>query len=313
MKLSIIIVSYNTAELTKQTINSVVATVSEKLDYEIIVVDNDSRDDTVAQLKKLRLPRLTIIETGENLGFGKGNNAGVKVARGDYLLFLNSDTIVGAGALENLVATYEKLENEGDKIGLLAASLWNKDGSYQAQGGDLPSVLAVASQWWFWDDVPFLRRFLPSMQHTGKNAINQKSISTAQTKCVRPSGWVGGTAVLINRQLFEKYGGWDENIFMYGEDIEWCCRLAQENYHSAIDFSSEIVHLGQASSSSKNALLGEIKGLLYVWQKYHGRKHLWLIRQIVAWGCILRILYYSIKRKREVAKIYAQGFDLARQ
>ena len=302
-KLSVIIVSYNTAQLTVQAVRSVLATGVGAADLEIIVVDNNSHDETLAELKKIKDKRLKLVESGENLGFGRGNNLGIVHSQGSYYLFLNSDTLVKPGALETLLKTYRQQEKQGVKLGLLAAGLRNPDGTYQVQGGDLPSLIAAASQWWFWDDLPLIGKYLPSIQKTGRN----------WRKSVHWQGWVGGTAVMVNRDLLERFGAWDEKIFMYGEDIDLSWRLFKAGYKNGLVPAAEIIHFGQASSSSKNAILGEVKGLLYVWEKYCGSRGLWCLKKIIAWGCILRILFYSIQAKREQQKIYGEALEVVRQ
>ena len=318
--LSIIIVSYNTAELTIQTINSVLrsATQSQLLAdrTQIIVVDNNSADDSVQQLLKLsrREPSITVLKNKTNLGFAKANNQGIKLAQGKYLLLLNSDTIVQNQAVQKLVDTFEATTADNptadlssyhgqlDRLGILAATLVNQDGTHQPQGGSFPSLLTVAIQMLLLDDLPLIGKYLPSTQHTG---WGQSASLPKQTSKLIKKDWVGGTALMIRRQVLTEVGPLDENIFMYGEDTELCMRAADHHWDSAIHPTALVTHLGSASSSSRSALVGEFKAYQYIWSKH---KPAWQrpVLTLLLWlGCYLRLLIFgTIKSDINKVKTY---------
>src|SRR3989344_5123947 len=135
--LSIIIINYNTRELTLACLDSIVRS-KPKVRYEIIIVDNGSSDDSVQQLKKLTSGHwpLTVYENKENLGFSKANNQGIKTAKGEYILLLNSDTKVKKDAIDKLVEFARKTPDAG----VVGARLFNSDGSIQASCFNFPSV-----------------------------------------------------------------------------------------------------------------------------------------------------------------------------
>ncbi len=296
MQLSIIIVSYNTCQLTLQTVKSVYQSLLPesplKNNFEIIIVDNDSHDHTLAELRKLKQSNLKLIASQENLGFGRANNLGFASSTGQYILFLNSDTIVQTGALEQLISYYQAHRRDKKPLGLLAAQLLNSDGSFQPQGGDTPSLLTLSTTFFFLDDLPLLRRFLPSVQHTGRR-FNPQEVTG---KKFISKAWVGGTAVLIYRELLEDFGGWDPQIFMYGEDQELAHRLHLHHYQHGICTSARIIHLGSASSSSQNALCGELKGYFYFFRLYRPQQLVYL--KALLWLAILwRIFIFTFVRK----------------
>jgi GT2 family glycosyltransferase len=307
MQLSVIIVSYNTARLTLQTVKSVYTSITAASplarNFEVIVVDNDSHDRTLAKLKKLRLPRLKLIAAKDNLGFGRANNLGFKSATGQYILFLNSDTIVTTGSLDQLVQYYQDHRQGRHPLGLLAAQLLNPDGTFQPQGGDLPNLGTIATSMFFLDDLPLLRRFLPAVQHTGRR-FRADQVATMP---FIPKGWVGGTAVMIYRELLETHGDWDSNIFMYGEDQELSYRLHRAGYRHGILTTARIIHFGSASSSSKNAILGEIKGYFYFFRRYH--PHQWPYLKLILWLAMLaRVFIYGIINNDPTrAEIYGEA------
>lgn len=320
MLLSIIIVSYNTRELTLQTLESVIENIkSSQLladKTEIFVIDNNSSDDSVNAVRSFKRKitkktQLTIIENKNNTGFAKANNQGIAKSKGEFILLLNSDTIVKNGSLEKLVKTMqgEELDDSTstlssyhgklDRLGLLAAELVNPDGSHQAQGGDEPTLFSVFNQLFFLDDLPIIGKLLPSSQHTGKNARATSSEEVLQ------KFWVAATAVLIRREVFDEIGFLDEKIFMYAEDMEFCLRAQKHHWDVALANNVEIVHFGSASSSSKNALIGELKGLIYIWSKH---KPLWqvpLIKSIIRLACYLRIgLFATILANKQKSAAY---------
>ena len=327
--LSIITVSYNTKELTLQTLETAIKDInSSKLlkgKVEIFVVDNDSHDGSPEAcenyLKKIKFPHFKVFANKENLGFAKANNQATKVALGKYIFLLNSDTITQAGALERLVKTFEKnptdettanlnLSNDPlDKLGLLSPTLLNPDGSIQNQGGSRPSLLAVAAQFLFLDDIPFFGKFLPSTQHTGMSDRAFQSYDENTPRLIKKD-WIGGTAMMIKRELIDDIGMLDGNIFMYGEDQEYCLRAKNHHWDVAIHPKAKIVHFGCASSSSKNAIHGEIKGYLYIWKKHFPHWQLGVLKSILYLGCSIRQIIYKLSGQKRPSEIYGEAKTL---
>ncbi len=363
--LSLIIVSYNTASLTKNCLFSVcddLGTSFLKDDFEIIVIDNNSSDDSVQMLEALSKKHSAsttsllnsktfhLIKNKENLGFAQASNQGIKLARGKFILLLNSDTVVIPGALNNLITTYTNHPPDGttarlasevgklDHLGILAATLLNQDGSIQPQGGSLPNLFTLSSHMFFWDNFPILKILLPSTQKTGRafqpsnfenealDQSQQKSDSAQNSGLAlfqqpiqktkhkpkpKQIGWVGGTAMMIRHEVVDEIGYLDENIFMYGEDIEYCLRAKKHHWDIAIDPSAKITHLGSASSGSENAILGEIKAYLYIWAKHKPHWQQRFVKLILFWGIMLRIVLYStLISKPKFTKTYKKALNL---
>ena len=322
MKLSVITVSYNTKELTLQTLESAIKEINSskilKDQTEIFVVDNDSKDGSPKAcedlLKKLNFPHYQVFANKENLGFARANNQATEVAKGKYIILLNSDTITQKGGLSLLV---EAMENNGigeitansknsgklDKLGIIAPTLLNPDGSIQNQGGSIPSLMTVASQMLFWDDIPFIGRFFPSTQHTGMSDFAFQSYDENTPKLIS-KGWIAGTAMMIRRELIDDIGMLDGNIFMYGEDQEYCMRARNHHWDIAIHPKAKITHFGFASSSSRNAIHGEIKGYLYIWKKHMPSWQLPILKLIIWKGVVLRQIIYTLRGKEVPASIY---------
>ena len=256
-----------------------------------------------------------MIANKDNRGFGAANNQGIKKSRGKYLILLNSDTITQPGAFKTLVETFEKRpidehtahlssyhRQKTDRLGIIAPILLNTDLSLQAQGGNFPSLLALTVHLLFLDDLPVIGPLLPSTQHTGRNV----KLHLTETK-LTPIDWLGGTAMMIRREVIDEIGLFDENIFMYGEDIEYCFRARNHHWDIAIQPKAKIVHLANASAGSENALTGEIKGYVYLWSKF---KPFWQrpVAKMILWlGSFLRmILFATVAYNPRKAGIYSR-------
>ncbi|MBU0576734.1 glycosyltransferase family 2 protein [Patescibacteria group bacterium] len=312
MTLTIIIVSYNTKDLTLQTIETAwkdaQSSPSIAKKTEIIIVDNNSKDGTVTTIKNtFESKNIKVIANKHNKGFASANNQGIKIAKGKYIILLNSDTIVQKGSLATLVNTFERFplrdststlvsqQDRIDKLGILAPTLLNPDGTLQPQGGDLPTLFALFNHMSFLDDLPIIGKFLPSTQHTGFRQNEKLKYHTHDTRLIK-RGWVGGTAMMIRKEVIQEIGLLDDAIFMYGEDTEYCMRASHHHFDVAIDPEAKITHFGQASSSSANAIRGEFKSYLYNWSKH---KPLWqipLVKMILKMGMILRVIAFTTLR-----------------
>jgi N-acetylglucosaminyl-diphospho-decaprenol L-rhamnosyltransferase len=324
--LTIVVVSFNTKELTLTAIDSALAAVaySKKLanHSELIVVDNNSTDGSAEALRSLSKQNkiVSCIYNSKNLGFSSANNQAIVLSRGKYILLLNSDTQASPEAFEQLIATFESTPRnnqtaqlsshtgELDNLGVLSATLLNPDESLQPQGGSLPTLLSLASHFLFLDDLPILGRWLPSTQHTGRNTKNAAGNTTLQQ-----SGWVAATALLVPRSVFAEIGLLDENIFMYGEDVEFCLRARKHHFDCAVDQKARIIHTQSASGGSKNAILGEIRGYIYIWAKHKPAAEQRFARIILQMGVFLRRhIFATIKKDARKAHIYSEAAQLLR-
>lgn len=305
--ISILVVSYNTADLTIQTIQSVFDSFLDAKKWEnrleIIVVDNGSTDESIQKIKLLakKYTPIKLIENKDNLGFAKANNLASKNAKGKYILLLNSDTIIQKDAIEKLISGAER-----NNLAIATPTLLNSDFSHQAQGGDLPNLFSLINHYWLLDDLPLIGRFFPSTQKTGENfhELPTKGQDSETHTTFIPFGWVGGTAMLIENTWWQKTGGLAEEIFMYGEDVEFCYRVNQLGGKIGQITESKIIHLGSASSSAKNALIGEIKGYLYFFKKHRPSWQTTLVKHIIRIGIFLRLIIFTFIRPNS-AKVEA--------
>lgn len=319
--LSICIVSYNTSNLTLDTVRSAVEDIlrsnSLKNRTEILIVDNNSSDDSVELLKNYKkmvdVP-IELILNATNTGFSQANNQAIAQSKGTYILLLNSDTYVQPGALEKLVTAFEELPdqstadlashaNDLDRLGILSACLVNPDGTYQHQGGNYPSLFTLANHLLLLDDIPLIGTLLPSTQ----KHVHFQYPKEAFPKLIQKD-WVAGTAMVLRKDMLNEIGVLDEKIFMYGEDMELCIRAKDHHWDVAIHPTALITHLKSASSSTTTAVVGECKGYLYIWAKH---KPIWqtpIAQAIIRLGILLRLLIFGTMRDVKKVGMYKQAW-----
>lgn len=253
---SIIIISYNTREVTRDCLESL-KTANLKCSYEIIMVDNASTDGSVEMFEQ-DYPEITLIKNAENVFFPKANNQAMKIAKGDYFFMLNSDTLVTSGNVESLI---EFLKKRGPKVAMVGPLIRNKDGTVQSEGYAFDTIHHVICRFFFLHKLPlpfFIRkRILPYGYDPGLEGRTRKV------------GWLMGSALMFRREFYDEYGGLDSDFVFYCEDMEFCYRAWDKGHEVWLDMDSEITHLGGVSwVAAKKS--GESKKL----PEYHKRRYL---------------------------------------
>lgn len=286
--LSIIIVSYNTKVVLLNCLNSI-KEFSSGFSYEVIVVDNASSDGSLKALYEYSKNNafVKVIDGKKNLGFGKGNNLGTKEARGEYLLFLNSDTLLIDNALKVTLTQVREL----DQLGIYSCKLLNADKSTQASGGYFPNLFNVFAWQFFLDDLPIFKNLIPSF-HPQTSASEKNHFAD----------WVTGAFMLMPKSVFDKLGGFDENIFMYTEEMELAYRVKLANLKTYFSATPSIIHLAGASSGSFFALTSELKYLPYFWQKHKPHWQMPILKLFLFTGSLLRLLIFGIIKGDETRK-----------
>lgn len=255
MDISIIIISFNTRKLTEDCIASTIRSLKiSKLKWEVIVVDNASVDGTRDMLKKKFSAVVTILNK-ENIGFGKANNQGIKKARGEYVLLLNSDTVVLNNAIGKLVSFGRQHPNA-----FIGPKLLNADRTPQSSCGPFFSLPVVFAALFLKGDSLGLTRWSPQR--------------------ARKVDWVSGACLLGPKKLFMQDLLFDENIFMYMEEIDLLMRARDMGYQTYFYPRSHIVHLGAASSTNKRKgpVLNIYRGFLYLYKKHGNSIELTLLK-----------------------------------
>jgi len=299
---SIIIVNWNTPLLLANCLKAVIKNT--KISKEIIVVDNGSTDGSVNFIKK-HFPSVILVQTGKNFGMGTGNNWGLKIARGSYLLVLNTDTIVPNRAIDKLVSW---LDNH-QYAAVVGPQLRYPDGRIQTSGGNFPTILTTTILFLGIDDLPFLSRFLPLYQRGGMYLSGKQQGQFSKEHKV---DWLMGACLLIRSEVYHKLGGFDENIFMYGEEVEWAYRVHKSGFSIWYTPSVWITHLkgGSSTTGLRGAILGEMHGLLYFFTKHKPSWQRSILKAILKLGSLGRMVLYSLLKKPELVSIYTEALSI---
>jgi GT2 family glycosyltransferase len=291
MKLSIVIVSFNTEVMTLDCIQSIRNNPIDS-EYEIIVVDNGSVDNSVVNIKKFH-PDVNLIESNINLGFSKANNIGIRKSKGDFILLLNSDTLVHKGSLGGLVTLAE--ENYG-KVSV-APKLLNADGTWQRSNFKFPSALKIFIHTM---GLTILAKFIVKNNLLSGFSFFRKYnfINDLDFSGTTSVDYVLFASVMFPRSVVNKVGLLDENMFFYHEDCDYGYRLFLNNIPQLITDKSCITHYGGGSSRqfSKSSYLSYYKGLFYFFKKNYGFASYFSLRILLlmafAWRAVMTIFGY---------------------
>ena len=233
MKLSIIIVTHNSQEEIEKVVQSIFNSCAE-LDYEIIIIDNNSGDDTLAKVSNIS-KRVKIIANSRNVGFGRANNQGFKVANGEFILVLNPDIILTEQTRVNDLC--EKLLTDRE-IGIIAPRLIYPDGSVQESVRGFPNLLVQVIR------VLKADRFFNDFRAFKNYMLLDKKLSTEIYV-----DWVIGAFMLIRRDLLFEIGLFDTRFFMYMEDADLCLSLKRKGYKICYSPMFSAVHSYKRESS----------------------------------------------------------------
>lgn len=227
--LTIIIVNWNNKDILQDCLNSIYHTHSVSK-YEIIVVDNHSEDNSV-ELINSKFPDVVLLENDKNLGFTRANNQAIKIARGNYILLLNNDTVVtNTYCFDRMIELMEK----NSQIGILGCKLLYPDGTLQSCGESFPSVWGI-----FKSQILFTKTY----KRFGKNQQGDNYFKEIDFIC--------GACLMTRKEILDQVGLFKEKYFMYGEDVEFCYRVHKAGYDIGVLTDESIIHL-HSKSTEKN-------------------------------------------------------------
>jgi len=252
MKISISIVTYNNSIVIKKCIDSIFDSIS-TLDFEIIVVDNNSSDNTVSIIEK-DFKNVKLIKNNKNIGFGAAHNIAIKLGEGKYHLVLNPDIVFTENTVEKLLKFMEKNLD----IGLVSPKILLPNGSIQYLCRRLPSLFDFIIIRFM---PKFIRKFFQAridyyeMRETGYN----KNMDVL---------FLTGAFMLIRSSVLGKIGGFDENFFMYFEDIDLCRRIKKISRTVFYPHTS-VIHLWEGGTRKSFQLLFiGIRSAIYYFNKW---------------------------------------------
>lgn len=254
MMLSVVLVNYNDRKHVADCLSSIEKTAV-PLDYEILVVDNNSVDGSPADIAR-QFPRVRLISNSRNVGFAKANNQGWRESRGEFILFLNTDTTVQPGALGLLA---DELKSN-PTAGAVGPALFDGPGSYQVSFGRR---------------VSFCGQFFQKMV---LNPLYKFALRTSRKK--REVGWLSAACLLVRRDALERTAGFDEGFFIYFEDIDLCLRIKQAGWTLVYLPQARVLHKGGATTSAGLAAsrYEYRRSQLYFYRKHNSKAALSLLR-----------------------------------
>lgn len=308
--LSIIIISYNTSKITIDCLKSIFQDKGLTFDLtktdnknlipaEIIIIDNDSKDDSVSQIKKI--PVVKLIENKFNGGFGKANNQGLKIAKGNYILFLNSDTII----LHSAISQSLNWLCSHPEASICTAQLLNLDKTIQASGGYFPNLGNVITWCLSLDDLPLINKIIkPFHPHTPCFYTHDSFYLKDHQQ-----DWVTGAFMMIRNSHLKPTHGFDESYFMYGEEVELSYRIKKNNpqFQTWYLVGPQIIHLGGASARNKiDPIVNEYLGILAFFKKHKSQLQYKIVKYLIKLNAYSRSVIYFLRGNRQTASLYLQ-------
>ena len=284
MDLSVVIVNYQTFELTRNTINSIFE-YSYPFSYEILVVDNASTDDSLSKLQDYFKDKVTFIASKENNGFAAGNNQALRIAKGRYVLLLNSDTIVWENTLEDI---YNYMEKHTD-VGASGCRVL-------LENGDLDKACKRS--------FPNVKNSFFRLFHIPTNSKDDNyNLDDLPDDEIYEIDCLTGAFMFMRAEALNEAGLLDETFFMYGEDIDLCYRIKKAGWKIIYYGESKITHLkGASSKKQKNKLIYEFYRAMYIYyKKHHAKESSFLVNIVVYIGiavlCVSKLFLNLFKKK----------------
>ncbi|HEU5372057.1 MAG TPA: glycosyltransferase family 2 protein [Gaiellaceae bacterium] len=279
---SVVVVTYNALPWLEQCLESVRG-------HEVVVVDHGSNDGTLSFVRE-RFPDVRIV-VQENKGMGGGNNAGMRVATGRYFFLLNSDAWVLGDGLERLAA-YAEAHPEAAVVG---PRLRNRDGTLQR------SVRAEPTLWRLATEYLFLRKLAPRT-----NLLNPLYVGGFDHETETEADWLFGAALLVRREAADAVGLFDEDFFMFSEEVDWMTRFRRAGWKVLFFPGAEVVHVGGASHGG-GMYVENLRGHLRFFAKQRGPKEAERVRKLLLWSLRLRALVLRRDVYREGVRFLSSG------
>lgn len=287
--ISVIIVNYNTQDLTLQCIHSIYEKTKD-ITFEIIVVDNASQDKSVQSIKK-EYPEVILIKSSKNLGFGRANNLGYKHARGKYIFLLNSDTLLLNNAIKHFFDCAEKSPNN---IACFGTMLLDEEGHF------IHSFASFPSKW----------RILKRLLNHYTRILNWDI--SGDNKTLQNKGkpffvdYITGAALFIRNNIIQELGLFDPLFFMYYEETDMQLKYNNSGYYSIIIDSPKIIHLhGKNTKKSISGLYLSTDGCFRYFKKNFNRFDYYIIRFLHLIILLPKIIIYpaNIFSKKRLIKL----------
>jgi N-acetylglucosaminyl-diphospho-decaprenol L-rhamnosyltransferase len=277
---SVVVVTFNALPWLEQCLDSVRG-------HDVVVVDHGSTDGTV-ELARTRGVR--VIEQ-ENKGMGGGNNAGMRATDGRYYLLLNSDAWVRAGGVQKLV----EFADAHPEVAVVGPKLLNPDGSLQRSVRGEPTLWRLATEYLY------IRKLAPRSRRL--NPLYRGDFAHDRVEAV---DWLYGPALLVRREAADAVGLFDEDFFMFSEEVDWMTRFRRAGWSVVFFPDAEVVHVGGASHGG-SLYVENLRGHLRFMAKHRGTKEAERVRRLLLWSLRLRALVLRREDYREGVRFLSSG------
>lgn len=271
--LSAIIPAYKCEKYIFECIKTLYSSVKfANVTTEYIILVNDKEN------KKYKFPSgCKVIINQENFGFAKSINQGAKIAKGKWLLFINSDTKTRKDTISKLIPVTKK-----HNIGVIAPKVISENGEVQ------PTVLDYPSVWSVFIEMSYLYKIFPML------FFSPQSTKSYYENVINPPS-IGATYLMTPKKLFMSLGGFDENYFIYFEDIDYCKKLKEIGYKLIFENKAVISHIGHGSFGGSRKETYYLDSLFYWWKKHYMKRGWIVVKIFLIYGYIMRVIYWSIK------------------
>lgn len=286
VKLSIIILTYNSSKYIDSLLQSLIKKYSKDISekkFEIIVADNESLDDTIKLASKYA-DKVKIVSNGGNYGYAKGNNLAFKKANGEFILFLNPDAKLVDGDLWKILEIFDD-----KKVGVVGGRIVSFSGRKELSCGK------------------FYKLFNTLILAMGlEEKLGLRFSPKRETKV----DFVSGGFLFIRSDLFRKLNGFDENYFMYIEDSDLCYQVKKKGFDVVFSNKATIQHVGQGSSNRTFAVVNIYKGLLYFNRKNSGKISYTLVKVMLKLKATFLVLIGKMRNNRYLVETYSEALKI---
>ncbi len=281
MKLSIVIICWNDWKVLRDCLESIYG-APPSFEFEVIVSDNGSTDGSIDSIRRT-YPAARVVENGANLGFARGNNAGIEASRGEYVLILNPDTIVHKGSLD----VWIKFADRHPEAGAFGCRVLNRDGSYQQSARPFPTLGRDLLAALYLRPLAYLSDAFISDTYTGWKGDTERVVD-----------WQSGCCVMFRGALLKRLNGFDGQFFYHYEEVDLCRRVWKAGYPIVFTPAATITHLGGQSVNRFPARfeLEKCRSRYKYFYKHFDRRGARRCRRVQLIKLRVRDLAYSIKR-----------------
>ena len=283
MELSIIIVNYHHSHFLRDCLESVRLTVK-AIQFEVIVVDNSSKDEELRSVLN-QFPETRLLDNSTNLGFAYANNQGAEIAKGEFLLFINPDTIMKEGAIEGMLGHLRS----NLSVGIVGPKVLNPNGTIQYSCRRFPTIWSG-----LFNRYSLMTRFFPNNRYS-----RDYLMSDYDHNSTRSVDWVSGCCMMTPASIFKKINGFDKNYFLFIEDIDLCQTMKREGYKVHYFPGAQILHKISSSNAriAPKIIIKRHKGMIYYYKKHSKTNFLaqWAVSLMVTLRCLFQLFFNIIK------------------